>query len=137
MENKKKPMVLLMILVAVMLEVTAQLLYKAGVNQIPPASAPLWHLPALWDFTSQAVTNWRLLLGIGIYVPEVFLWWIILSKAPVSYAFPLTSLSYVLLLVLAHLLLHEPVPLERWMGALAIVVGVYLITRSAGAAPHL
>ncbi len=129
-------MVLLLILVAVTLEASAQLLYKSGVNRIPPVVQPLWHLPGLWDFTWQAATNWRLLLGIGLYVPEVLIWWIILTKTPVSYAFPLTSLSYVLLLLMAHFFLHEQVPLERWLGALAIVAGVYLITRSAGALPH-
>ncbi len=129
-------MVLLLILVAVSLEASAQLLYKSGVDRMPPASAPLWHLPALWAFTWHAVTNWRLLLGIGLYVPEVLIWWIILTKAPVSYAFPLTSLSYVLLLIMARAFLHERVPLDRWLGALAVVAGVYLITRSAGIAPH-
>ncbi len=134
--RRKKTMIFLLILVAVLLEASAQLLYKAGVNQLPPPSAPLWHLPALWDFTWNALGNWRVLLGIGLYIPEVILWWAVLSKVEVSYAFPLTSMSYVLLLLMAKFFLHEDIPLERWLGALAVVTGVFLITRSAGASRH-
>lgn len=134
--RRKKVMIFLLILIAVLLEASAQLLYKAGVNQLPPPSAPLWHLPALWDFTWSALGNWRVLLGIGLYIPEVILWWAILSKVEVSYAFPLTSMSYVLLLLMAKFFLHEDIPLERWLGALAVVTGVFLITRSAGTSRH-
>lgn len=123
--------VLLMILVAVCLEVAGQILYKAGLNQAPGLEGNPLHLANLVRFAWGAVTNLRVLAGLGIYVAEVVVWWAVLSKVDVSYAFPLTSASYVLILLAARLFLHEHVSLERWLGACAIVFGVYLITRSA------
>ncbi|MGH9394262.1 MAG: EamA family transporter, partial [Terriglobales bacterium] len=58
-------------------------------------------------------------------------WWAVLSRVDLSYAFPLTSMSYVVLLVASRAFLGEHISLTRWMGATAIVFGVYLITRSA------
>jgi len=125
--------VLLLILVAVGLEVAGQALYKAGLNQAPTTSGSLWTLAGLLGFFWNTITSWRVLLGLAIYILEVLVWWVVLSKADVSYAFPLTSMSYVLLLLVARLTLHEHIPVQRWLGAAAIMGGVYLITRST---PH-
>ena len=120
-----------MILIAVCLEVAGQILYKAGLNQAPGLEGSPLHLANLMRFAWGAITNLRVLLGVGVYIAEVVVWWVVLSRVEVSYAFPLTSMSYVLVLIAARLFLHEHVSLERWLGACAIVFGVYLITRSA------
>lgn len=125
--------VLILILVAVALEVAGQSLYKAGLNQVPATASGLWTLAGLMGFFWNTITRWRVLLGLVVYILEVLVWWVVLSKADVSYAFPLTSMSYVLLLVVAHFTLHEHIPPVRWLGAGAIMGGVYLITRSL---PH-
>lgn len=122
-----------LILVAVCLEVAGQMLYKAGLDRATPVPGSLLEIPNLLAFAGHALSNWRVLAGLGVYAGEVLLWWIVLSKAEVSYAFPLTSLSYVLLLAVAGFILHEHVNWERWLGAITIVVGVFLITRSV---PH-
>ncbi len=130
-ENRKRVTVFLMILAAVCLEATGQTLYKAGINREAVVHGSLWHLPNLFSFVWQTVTNWRVLSGLAVYVAEVLLWWVILSRSDISYAFPLMSMSYVLLLISARVFLHEQVSLERWIGACTIMVGVYLITRTA------
>lgn len=127
--------VFLLILVAVCLEVAGQLLYKSGLDRTAVVPGSLLEIPNLLAFAGHALTNWRVLAGLGVYCAEVLLWWIVLSRVDVSYAFPLTSLSYVLLLAVAGAVLHEHVNWERWMGAITIVVGVFLITRSAPV-PH-
>jgi len=122
--------VLLLILVAVGLEVVGQSLYKSGLNHAPTTSGSLWSIAGLLGFFWNTLTSWRVLLGLTVYILEVLVWWVVLSKADVSYAFPLTSMSYVLLLLVARLVLHEHIPIQRWLGAGAIMAGVYLITRS-------
>ncbi len=120
-----------LILVAVFLEVAGQMLYKAGLDRTPPIHGSMWEIPNLLSFAGFALTNWLVLAGLGVYVAEVFLWWLVLAKVDVSYAFPLTSMSYVILLAVAGAFLHEHVSLERWLGAITIMIGVVLITRSA------
>lgn len=122
--------VFLMILVAVGMEVVGQLLYKSGINRMAGFPGPFEVLPVV-RFAAEALTNWRVLAGIGVYCAQAGVWWAVLSRADLSYAFPLTSMSYVLLLVASRMFLGEHISLTRWMGATAIVFGVYLITRSA------
>ena len=123
--------VFLMILIAVAMEVVGQLLYKSGINTLPALQGSPFQLGALAQFTWNALQNWRVLAGIGVYCAQAAVWWAVLSRVDLSYAFPLTSMSYVLLLGASRAFLGEHISLQRWMGATAIVFGVYLITRSA------
>lgn len=123
--------VFLLISVAVCLEVAGQLLYKAGLNQAPALEGSPFHIFNLLRFVWGALTNLRVLMGLTVYVAEVMIWWAALSRVDVSFAFPLMSMSYVLILIAARVFLHEQVTVERWLGACAIVLGVYLITRTA------
>lgn len=123
--------VFLMILVAVAMEVVGQLLYKSGINRMHGFEGSPFEVLPLVHFAVEALTNWRVLAGIGVYCAQAAVWWGVLSRADLSYAFPLTSMSYVLLLVASRAFLGEHISLTRWMGATAVVFGVYLITRSA------
>ncbi|HXR97406.1 MAG TPA: EamA family transporter [Terriglobales bacterium] len=123
--------VFLMILIAVGMEVVGQILYKSGINRMQGfEGSPFAVIPVL-KFAMAALSNWRVLAGIGVYCLQAGVWWAVLSRADLSYAFPLTSMSYVLLLMASRWYLGEHISLTRWLGALAVVFGVYLITRSA------
>lgn len=123
--------VFLMILIAVGMEVVGQLLYKSGINRMQGFQGSPFDIVPLIKFAAEALTNWRVLAGIGVYCAQAGVWWGVLSRADLSYAFPLTSMSYVLLLVASRAFLGEHISITRWMGATAVVFGVYLITRSA------
>ena len=123
--------VFLMILIAVGMEVAGQLLYKAGINQLHGIDGSPFRSWALVSFAWDALQNWRVLAGIAILCAQAAVWWGVLSRVDLSYAFPLTSMSYVLLLIASRAFLNEHISLQRWLGATAIVFGVYLITRSA------
>lgn len=60
-----------------------------------------------------------ILLGILLYVLSTFTWLLLISRVRLSVAYPMISISYVLVMVLSYLLLHEPV---RWAFALAGLV---------------
>jgi uncharacterized membrane protein len=49
---------------------------------------------------------------------------------PVSQAYPVLSLGYVLAALLASPLLGESVTLQRWVGMAVIIVGVWIVSRS-------
>jgi drug/metabolite transporter (DMT)-like permease len=53
-----------------------------------------------------------------------------LSRVPVSIAYPLLSLGYVVNAIAAHYLLGEAVTAQRWLGIGFIIVGVYVVARS-------
>ena len=53
----------------------------------------------------------------------------ILKNFPLSMAYPLLSLSYVIAMFSAVLFFHESIPLHRWVGCLLIMAGCVLIVK--------
>jgi multidrug transporter EmrE-like cation transporter len=104
------------ILVGVLLNAAAQLLLKAGTN-----AAPLGLRLALEP---------HILAGLACYVVSVVVWVIALSKVPVSIAYPMLSIGYVVNAIAAYYLLGESVTPMRLAGIGVIILGVFLVARS-------
>ena len=62
-------------------------------------------------------------------------WMTVLSEMPLSAAFPLSAVSYVLIIAASAVVFHEPVGLLQVLGSLAILTGVWLIGRGGREAP--
>ena len=56
------------------------------------------------------------------------LWLYILKHYPLSQAYPLISLSYVMGMLAAVFVFHEAVPLVRWLGVGLIMAGVVMVS---------
>jgi drug/metabolite transporter (DMT)-like permease len=69
-----------------------------------------------------------ILLGILIYGIATLLWLYVLSRLPISLAYPLQSIAYVLALLIAFLFFKEIVPPNRWIGAGIILVGITVLS---------
>ena len=61
-------------------------------------------------------------------------WMTVLSEMPLSAAFPLSAVSYVLIIAASAVVFHEPIGLLQVAGSLAILAGVWMIGRGAGEA---
>ena len=115
------------LLAGVLLNATAQLLLKAGTN----ATGVLTLTRDTWsDTLLQMATQRHFALGAACYVLSLFVWILGLSRVPVSIAYPLLSLGYIVNAVAAHYLLGESVTASRWLGIGFIIVGVWLVARS-------
>lgn len=62
-------------------------------------------------------------------------WMTVLAEMPLSAAFPLSAVSYVLIIAASALVFHEPVGLLQVVGSLAILVGVWLIGQGGRETP--
>lgn len=69
-------------------------------------------------------------MGLLLYFISSFFWLLAISKVPLSYAYPMISISYVLVVFLSWLIFKENVGLVRWLGVGVIILGVYLISRT-------
>jgi drug/metabolite transporter (DMT)-like permease len=70
-------------------------------------------------------------LALGAYGLSVIVWIVGLSRVPVSQAYPMLSLGYVLNLGLAWWLLGEVPNVQRVLGVGVIILGVVLVARSS------
>jgi drug/metabolite transporter (DMT)-like permease len=122
-----KSVVLVLILMDVILNVTGQLSLKYGMTKIGNFSVSLATLPPVF---LKAATNLFVFFGLVCYGLGFLVWLIVLSKAEVSYAYPLISLGYVFTAILARILLGEAVGVTRMLGICVTCLGVFLIARS-------
>lgn len=111
----------------VLLNAAAQLFLKAGTN----ATGVITLTPSDGLATIlRLATVPPILAGLACYAVSVVVWILGLSRVPVSVAYPMLSLGYVVNALAAWWLLGEPVGAMRSAGVLLILGGVWLVARS-------
>src|SRR5881296_3497481 len=76
---------------------------------------------------ARTLSNPWVLLGVALQAAFFFIYMALLSREDVSKVLPLTTLNYI---IVALLLLAEPVTPLRWTGIGFIVLGVFLVSRT-------
>ncbi len=115
------------LLTGVLLNAGAQLLLKAGTNALGVITLTADNWPGT---LARMATQVPFVLGALCYVLSLFVWILGLSRVPVSMAYPLLSIGYIVNAIAAHYLFGEAVTLTRWLGIGFIVVGVWLVART-------
>jgi drug/metabolite transporter (DMT)-like permease len=116
-----------LIFTGVMLNAAAQILMKAGTNAIGHFAFS-WEnvLPIGWKLA----TEWHIVTALFCYALSVVVWILALSRVPVSIAFPLLSMAYIVTAVAAWYLLGEPLSMTKLVGIGVIILGVIIISRA-------
>lgn len=119
---------LLLVLIAGLLGGTGHVLLSKGMKTV----GDLTEAPSILvgGMIARAVSNPWLLLGVVLQASFFFLYLTLLSRADVSKILPLTAFDYVIVAILAHLILAEPITPARWTGIGFIVLGVALVSQS-------
>ncbi len=117
----------MLVFTGVMLNAAAQLLLKAGVKdigiiQLSPAN--------IVSAGFKLALEPHIVGGLFCYVISVGIWILALSRVPVSIAYPMLSLGYVVTAVIAWAFMGEAVNAMRITGIGIIIVGVFLVARS-------
>ena len=80
-------------------------------------------------FWGDILTNWWFAVCGIMFGGASLLWMYILKHYPLSMAYPMVSLSYVIALIFAIIFLHESVAWNRWVGVALIMVGCMFVAR--------
>ncbi len=116
-----------LIFTGVMLNAAAQILMKAGTNAIGHFEFSVGNiLPIGWKLA----TEWHIITALFCYGISVVVWILALSRVPVSIAFPMLSMAYVVNALAAYYLLGEPFSPTKLVGMGVIIVGVIIISRA-------
>ncbi len=121
------PLIFLMIVVSVSLNALAQLVLRKAMltlGVLPPPTQVL-------NFALTLLRNPWLWAGMGCYAASIGIWLAVLARVPVSLAYPMLSIGYVVAAVLGVVFLREAVGVSRALGIGVICVGVFLVSRSA------
>ena len=116
-----------MVLVGVLLNAGAQLALKAGTNQI---GAFNFSADNIVPIGLKIATNPYIFLGLSCYVISVVVWILALSRVPVSIAYPMLSIGYVVAAFIGWQFMGEAISAQKLSGIGFILIGVYLVARS-------
>ena len=116
-----------LVLAGVLLNAAAQLLLKAGTNRIGEFA---FSLDNLVPVGIKVASSPFVLGGLACYAVSVVVWIMALSRVPVSVAYPMLSIGYIVNAVAAWLLFGESLAAQKLVGIGFIVVGVWLVARS-------
>jgi drug/metabolite transporter (DMT)-like permease len=116
-----------MLLFAVLLAACGQLLLKHGM-QVATARAHA----ANGSLVVAAATTPLVIGGLAVFAISAVAWLAVLSRVPLSVAYPFNALSYLIILTASVLLLHERATLITWAGSLLVVTGLIIVVLSQG-----
>jgi multidrug transporter EmrE-like cation transporter len=116
-----------LLMVAMCLTVTGELLLKTGMNRHGELNVSF---PTLLPTAVKLFTNPWVLGGFVFVFSGALFWLAVLSRWPLSLAYPLLSISYIIGIIAAVLIFKEKVNAVQILGVLVIVLGVFLISRS-------
>ena len=116
-----------LVLTGVLLNAAAQLLLKAGTNAVGHFE---FHVDNLIPVGLKLALEPHILGGMACYAVSLVVWIMALSRVPVSIAYPMLSIGYVINAFVAWHWLGEALAAQKLLGIGFIVVGVFLVARS-------
>jgi len=114
-----QPKVIVMLLFSVAMGIVGQLFFKAGMREtgnieLSPSVVLLFFRP-------------KVFVGLCCYGIATTTWLVVLSKAPLSLAYPFLAVGYIVIVLMGKFVFREEVVMATWIGVLLICVGVVLI----------
>jgi multidrug transporter EmrE-like cation transporter len=117
-----------LLVISIGLAVAGQLAMKAGMNNVtdngenPLQVSDLKH-PAALIKRMYKEGPWAI-AGIVLYAISAVFWLIVLSRVPLSVAYPIVAVGYVIVVLYSRFVFNEEVKWIAWVGLAFIVIGV-------------
>lgn len=116
-----------LLLIAIVMTNVGELLLKHGMTMHGEMSL---HPETLVPTMFRTFTNPFVLAGFVLVFGASIFWLAVLSRVELSWAYPMLSLGYVLVVILSALFLNETITLGRVLGILIIISGVFVLFRN-------
>lgn len=115
------------ILLSVVMAAAGQVLLKKGMVS---AGSMSFDLKGLAETAKAVVFNSQVLIGMAAYILSALFWLMALSRADLSFVYPFTALTFVLVMLASVIIFKESVSFVRILGFLCICVGILFISRT-------
>lgn len=80
------------------------------------------------DFIIRTFTSIKVLLGLALYAISAVLWLYALSRYNLSRIYPLTSLSFIFVILLSRYFLGESMTINQAIGSVLIILGISIVS---------
>lgn len=117
---------LIEILVSVFMGAIGQTVLKLGANKLDNLSLSF---RTIFKDIIHILMVPEILVGLVLFGSSFLLWIKVLTKSDLSYAYPMVSLGYVLVALLSKFLFNEPFTVNKVIGVVMIISGVFILNR--------
>lgn len=117
---------LLILFVGLSFETMGVILLSKGLKALDGPNG--YSIGEIARLVGRAVTSRNIVVGVAFEAVFFVCLLVMMSRADVSFVWPLTSLTFVFSTVAARYVLHEQIDGLRWAGVMLIVLGAGLIT---------
>jgi len=93
-----------------------QILFKLAAMELQP-----WKEPILRN-----MLNSKLLIALLVYGLATILWLAVLRMTPLRIAYPFVAMAFILVPLMSHYWLDEPLRITTFVGAAFIIIGVII-----------
>lgn len=108
-----------------------QVLLKSGANESLRLIPGTGSLGAILSSTFVFLKNYKILLALLLYGLGFFLWIFVLTRFELSYAFPIMSGTYIIVMILSWIFLGENINTLKIIGTALITLGIAFIIKGA------
>jgi multidrug transporter EmrE-like cation transporter len=81
----------------------------------------------LWRWLISVFTSPTILAAFVLFAVSALLWIAALRETPLTVAYPMVALSYIIIFVGSYFLFAEPITLTKLLGAVLVVAGIIVI----------
>lgn len=117
--------VVILLFLSVAFATAGQLVLKEAMERVGRIGTA--QVNAAGDTIARVAAEPRLWLGLTLFGISAVFWLVVLSHVPLSLAYPVVGISYVLVVAFSRFIRHEQVPPLRWIGVVVIAFGISLI----------
>lgn len=119
----------LILLLALICNALGSVCFKKGASRRKAADHS-GKIQSLLAFAGDMLTNRQIIFGLILQIAAVIGWLTFISRVALSFAFPLSSISNVAILLASRYFLNENISPRRWSGVLLILGGIALIANA-------
>jgi multidrug transporter EmrE-like cation transporter len=120
----------LFILLSVLLSAGSQILLKFGMSA-PAIQAALGAADVPLRIAMAIASSPPVLLGLTCFGLSAVVWLFVLSKIPLSTAYPFVALGIAITVAAGRMLFGEPITVTKFLGVILIIAGVTTVAASS------
>lgn len=117
----------LLLLLSVAFASCGQILFKKGMSTFGTQAIGS-NMGALMKAVFAIVFSPWVFIGLVLYGLSTLLWLFALSKTTLSYAYPFTMLTFILVMAASYFVFSEAIPVNRLIGAAVICIGILIVS---------
>lgn len=117
---------ILLIITSVVMGAVGQVILKVGANKLTDFTL---EFSSLFNSLLSIIKVPEILIGLVLFGTSFLLWIKVLTANELSYAYPMVSLGYIIVVLSSFFLFNETFTINKVLGIMMIILGVFFINR--------